>query len=284
MAGASGTWCRTAGPRRPASLRRGSRGLLGAGRITGNGRTGSEVKALAAFLASTMVVLLAAGPAGAAAPGMAHVSGNAGHGGPSPDAGVQVELRELSGGAHEVEAYTDEAGNWDAGELPAGTYGVNHSVIHASGSGWSSESAGSGQVELGSGQDKVLHATLSGARPQGEIVVDIQGHGPPGSAVRSASVVMPGGGTQSTGFPGPDGRYRLFVPSGSYEVTGTGGGDDAPTTVPVSVLEGHEAATTCIFSRERSEGAFSSGPAQPPRRAAGSPSGYTPKGGPDCCE
>lgn len=188
--------------------------------------------------------LLQSAPANAAAPGNGRLSGNAGYGDGSSDAGVQIEIRETPGGVHEAKAYTDEAGDWDAGELPAGTYSVNYEVIHFSGGNEFIESAGSEQVELVSGQNKVLHATLSGARPPGVISIDVQGHGP--LSLKAAWTVMPGGETQYAGFPGPDGRYRLFVPTGSYEVTGSGYGDDGAATVPVSIANGQEAALTIV--------------------------------------
>jgi hypothetical protein len=180
--------------------------------------------------------------ASATTPGMAHVSGNAGYGDSSPDAGVIVELWRTPGEAHRT-AYTDEAGDWDAGELPAGTYSVSYEVItHFSGGSEFLESVGSEQVELTPGQHKALQTTLSGSRPLGEIVVDVHGEGP--SSYVSASVAMPDGGTQNAAPADADGRFHLFAPSGSYEVTGDGGSDTAPTTLPVSVLDGHESAIT----------------------------------------
>jgi hypothetical protein len=150
----------------------------------------------------------------------ARISGNASYGDHAPDAGVEVSVFEehfVDGPVQGHFAYTDEAGDWDAGELPAGIYSVSYSVntVNPASGQTTNESLGGETVFLTPGTH-VLSQTLSGARPQGFIEATItEAEGWPATE-GTMSLTFPSGPEFAT--IGKDGVYRLWAPSGTYSL------------------------------------------------------------------
>ena len=198
----------------------------------------------AAFLASF-------GPATAAravAPGMGRLSGNASYADLSPDAGVEVAIYEAHvGQVNGTRTFTDEAGNWDAGELAAGKYSVTYIVNRSSTSGGRVNETVAGEtVQLEPGQEQVLHTTLSGNKPEGELIATLRTAEPFGEG--DLYLTLPGGETEFEGLPDSAGRFHFFAPAGTYTLNAGAELDDAPQEVPVSVSDGHETVVNVQLS------------------------------------
>jgi hypothetical protein len=175
----------------------------------------------------------------APAPTTAHVSGNVFYPDHGPDYGVQVNVGAYGPpppgqpytGLPQV--FTDEAGNWGLGEIPAGIYYVSYSVF----SGGNNNGFTGGPQIVAPNSQVVLSKELTGVKPDGTVLGTVfAAEGWP----ENANIT---GGGQPTSS-GSDGKFRLQLPAGNYSLTASGGEDDEPGSAPVSTADGRVSYVT----------------------------------------
>lgn len=152
-------------------------------------------------------------------PTSGHLYGNASYADHSPDAGVQVSATPMlfhEGSALVLHVETDEAGNWDMGQIPAGFYWLNYSTTALG----NAQNYGNEDLLVQPGSQQFLSKELVGEKPPGVLVGSVIG--PEGWGVR-AEITL---GGMSIGGTDGDGNYRLSLPAGSHTVTASGGWDD----------------------------------------------------------
>jgi Carboxypeptidase regulatory-like domain len=175
----------------------------------------------------------------APAPTTAHVSGNVFYPDHGPDYGVQVNVGPYvpppPGQAYAglPQVFTDEAGNWNLGEIPAGIYYVSYSVFS---SGTNNGFPGGPQIVAPNSQ-VVLSKELTGSKPEGTVLGTVMAaEGWP----ESANII---GGGESTSSDS-DGKFRLQLPAGDYSLTASGGEDNEPGSASVSAADGRVSYVT----------------------------------------
>lgn len=177
-----------------------------------------------------------------ASQGTATLSGNASYPDHAPAAGIEVTTPPENFRPETYRLtphYTDEAGNWDAGTLPAGTYTIDVSV-HGNTSGFPSSAtlASFQYVLLGPGSNHVVNTTLGGSKPAGMLTATVttpEGHPSAGTEFKMTPL---GGGASETLFTDEDGHFHAWAPSGSYVLSG---GEEiyGEATATVSTSDGH---------------------------------------------
>lgn len=168
---------------------------------------------------------------------MVHVSGVARYPDGGPDAGVEVAVLPLDYEPHTFTPLrTAEDGSWDAGEIPAGTYSIEYSVLKWNGTQPTITNVGREELMIESGA--TISTTLNGPKPDATIYVDVVSpEGFPSDA--EVSFVSAGGGEPVSGRrTDARGRSRLSASTGSYVISA---GDDhvaGSASAAVSVTDG----------------------------------------------
>ncbi len=163
-----------------------------------------------------------------------HLSGNASYADHSPDAGVEVNVTPMlfhEGSAMSIHVETDEAGNWDLGQIPAGFYWLSYSTF----SSGNTQNLGNENLLVQPGSHKVLTKELVGEKPPGTIVGSVIG--PEGWPVERAQIMV---GSTSIASTDEAGNYHTTLAAGNYTLTASGGffDDSLPGSASISVQAG----------------------------------------------
>lgn len=203
------------------------------------------------FASKPGVIVAEGGSAGAdlhlpAERGSGHVSGNAFYADHAADAGVQVSVSEErfeSGVINNATVYTDEAGNWDAGSLPAGLYRLSYSALGGGSNLAYPEShlLASERIVVESGSYQVFSQELSGQKPLGSLIVHVRAAEGWPAAGGSLHIGAVGGGPAADTDYGSSGFRFPALPAGTYNLSASGGQfeDDGSGNASASVSDGH---------------------------------------------
>jgi hypothetical protein len=165
-------------------------------------------------------------------PSSGHVYGNASYADHGPDAGVQVNVTPMlfhEGSVGSVHVETDEAGNWDLGQVPAGFYSLSYSTFSTS----NFQNLGYESLLVKPGSQNFMTKELVGEKPPGTLIGSVIG--PEGWPVERAQIT--GGGTP-IGSTNDAGSYHTALPPGNYTLTASGGGDSLPGSASISIQAG----------------------------------------------
>lgn len=168
----------------------------------------------------------------APAPSSGHLYGNASYADHAPDAGVQVNATPRlfhEGSALGKRAETDEAGNWDLGQVPAGFYSLSYATFSSAGY----QDLGYEWLLVRPGGENFMTKELVGEKPPGTVVGSVIG--PEGWPVERAQIAAGGGSIATTDEAG---NYHATLPAGSYTLTASGEGDSLPGSASVAVQAG----------------------------------------------
>jgi hypothetical protein len=174
--------------------------------------------------------------------GPTHVSGSVSYPGHPPDAGVEVFLAQERFQAGTETGYrelTDEAGTWDAGNLPAGFYRVSYSAPRAGTDlQQEPESLGSDLVAI-EGPRTALTKEVSGALPAATMEVSVTAAEGWPSPQGSVTIALVGGGVSGTVDFVKGHATVAGLPTGTFLLTAEDSEeDDRPGTATISVSEG----------------------------------------------
>jgi len=163
-----------------------------------------------------------------------HLSGNASYADHSPDAGVQVNATPRlfhEGSTTGIHVETDEAGNWDMGQIPAGFYWLSYSTFSAG----HSQNLGNESLLVRPGGNQVLSKELVGEKPPGTIVGRVIG--PEGWPVARAQVMA---GSTAVASTDEAGNFQAKLAAGNYTLTASGDffDDSLPGSASISVQAG----------------------------------------------